>query len=109
MTRAILIDKTDDGQSAALTDISLPELEDGQVAVEVAYSTLNYKDALALTGAAPVVRSFPMVPGIDLSGIVRESRAPSLKAGDRVVLNGWGVGETHHGGYAQRARVKGEC
>lgn len=108
MTRAILIDKTDDGQSASLTDVTLPALEDGQVAVEVAYSTLNYKDALALTGAAPVVRSFPMVPGIDLSGIVRESRAPSLQPGDRVVLNGWGVGEKHWGGLGERAHLNAD-
>jgi len=108
MTRAILIDKTDEGQTAALTEVTLPPLEDGQVAVDVAYSTLNYKDGLALTGAAPVVRSFPMVPGIDLSGIVRESRDASLKPGDRVVLNGWGVGERHWGGLAERAHLKAE-
>ena len=106
MTRAILIEKTEDSQRAALTEVTLPPLEDGQVAVEVAYSTLNYKDGLALTGASPVVRSFPMVPGIDLSGIVRQSRDASLKPGDRVVLNGWGVGERHWGGLAERAHLK---
>ena len=76
--------------------------------VEIAYSTLNYKDALAITGKAPVVRSFPMVPGIDFSGIVRESQHPDYKPGDKVVLNGWGVGETHWGGLAKQARVKGD-
>ncbi|MCB1389625.1 MAG: oxidoreductase [Rhodobacteraceae bacterium] len=106
MTRAIVIDKTDEGQSVGLTDVTLPPLEEGQVAVDVAWSTLNYKDALALTGASPVVRSFPMVPGIDLSGIVRESRDPSLRPGDRVVLNGWGVGERHWGGLAERAHLR---
>lgn len=106
MTRAILIEKTDDGQKATLQDVTLPPLAEGEVAVEVAWSTLNYKDGLALTGASPVVRSFPMVPGIDLSGIVRESRDPMLKPGERVVLNGWGVGERHWGGLAERAHLK---
>ncbi|WP_372803387.1 acrylyl-CoA reductase (NADPH) [Paracoccus seriniphilus] len=108
MTHAIVIEKTDDTQSAALRDIDLPPLAEGEVAVDVAYSTLNYKDALALTGAAPVVRSFPMVPGIDLSGIVRESLHPDYAPGDRVVLNGWSVGEKYWGGLAGRAHLKGE-
>lgn len=108
MTHAIVIEKTDDTQSAALRDIDLPPLAEGEVAVDVAYSTLNYKDALALTGAAPVVRSFPMVPGIDLSGIVRESLHPDYAPGDRVVLNGWSVGEKYWGGLADRAHLKGE-
>jgi acrylyl-CoA reductase (NADPH) len=83
-------------------------LPEGDVTVRVAYSTLNYKDALAITGKGPVVRNFPMVPGIDLVGTVEESRHAELRAGDAVVLNGWGVGETHWGGLAQRARVKGD-
>jgi len=93
MTQAILIEKTDETQTAALRDIDLPPLAEGEVAVDVAYSTLNYKDALALTGAAPVVRSFPMVPGIDLAGIVRESLHPDYARGVRGVLKGWSVGE----------------
>ncbi len=80
----------------------------GDVTVRVEYSTLNYKDALAITGKGPVLRHFPMVPGIDLAGTVAESGNPSYKSGDKVVLNGWGVGETHWGGLAQRARVKAE-
>ena len=108
MTKAILIEKTDDTQTAAIREIDLPPLAEGDVAVDVAYSTLNYKDALALTGASPVVRSFPMVPGIDLAGIVRESRHPDYAPGDRVVLNGWGVGEKHWGGLAERAHLKGD-
>ena len=108
MTDAIVIDKTDDVQTVTRRDISLPPLEDGDVAVEVAWSTLNYKDALAITASAPVVRSFPMVPGIDFSGIVRESRHEGFVKGDPVVLNGWGVGEKHWGGLAKEARVRGD-
>ena len=108
MTQAILIEKTDETQTAALRDIDLPPLAEGEVAVDVAYSTLNYKDALALTGAAPVVRSFPMVPGIDLAGIVRESLHPDYAPGDRVVLNGWSVGEKYWGGLGERAHLRGE-
>ncbi|TPE46906.1 acrylyl-CoA reductase (NADPH) [Amaricoccus solimangrovi] len=108
MTRAILIEKTEEGQTAGLADVTFAPVAEGEVAVDVAWSTLNYKDALALTGAAPVVRSFPMVPGVDFSGIVRESRHPELKPGDRVVLNGWGVGETHWGGLAERAQLRGD-
>lgn len=108
MTKAIQIDKTEEGQTVTISDVVLEPLEDGDVAVEVAYSTLNYKDALAITGAAPVVRKFPMVPGVDFSGIVRESKHSDFKAGDRVVLNGWGVGEKHWGGLAEMAQVKGD-
>lgn len=108
MFDAIVIDKTDDGQTVSLSQIGADALPDGDVLVDVAYSTLNYKDALAITGAAPVVRKFPMVPGIDYSGIVAESAHPDFKTGDRVVLNGWGVGETHWGGLAKQARVKGD-
>ncbi|WP_370206086.1 acrylyl-CoA reductase (NADPH) [Pararhodobacter marinus] len=108
MFDAILIDKTDDAQSVSQTQIDTDHLPEGDVLVEIAYSTLNYKDALAITGASPVVRKFPMVPGIDFAGIVRESSHPAYKAGDKVVLNGWGVGEVHWGGLAKFARVKGD-
>ncbi len=109
--QAILVEKTDAGQSASLTDIDearLPSAGKGDVTVRVAWSTLNYKDGLALTGKAPVVRSFPMVPGIDFAGTVETSDHPDWKAGDLVILNGWGVGETHWGGYAEKARVPGD-
>ncbi|MCK8785276.1 oxidoreductase [Roseomonas sp. NAR14] len=108
MFDAILIDKTEGTYGAGLTRLDETRLPAGDVTVRVAYSTLNYKDALAITGKAPVVRSFPMVPGIDLAGVVEASDSPGWKPGDRVVLNGWGVGETHWGGLAGRARLKGE-
>ncbi|MGQ3229756.1 MAG: acrylyl-CoA reductase (NADPH) [Blastomonas fulva] len=108
MFNAILIEKTDDLQSVSLKQIDETLLHDGDVTIDVAYSTLNYKDGLAITGASPVVRKFPMVPGIDLAGTVRESAHGDWKAGDKVVLNGWGVGEGHTGGLAQVARLKGE-
>lgn len=107
MFDAILIEKSDTGQSARLSSIEPTQLPAGDVLVDVAWSTLNYKDALAMTGASPVVRSFPMVPGIDFAGIVAESADPSFRPGDRVVLNGWGVGEKHWGGLAGKARVSG--
>lgn len=105
MFDAILIEKTETGQSARLTAVSPESLPPGDVVVNVAWSTLNYKDALAITGASPVVRSFPMVPGIDLAGVVAESQTPEFRPGDRVLLNGWGVGERHWGGLAGQARV----
>jgi acrylyl-CoA reductase (NADPH) len=108
MFDAILIDKTEDGQTVTLANASPDQLPEGDVLVDVVYSTLNYKDALAITGSSPVVRSFPMVPGIDFSGVVNESAHPDYKAGDRVILNGWGVGERHWGGLAKQARVKGD-
>ena len=108
MFDAILIDKTEEGQRTALTSLETSALPEGDVLVDVAFSTLNYKDALALTGAAPVVRRFPMVPGIDFAGIVAESSHPDLRPGDPVILNGWGVGETHWGGLAGQARVRGD-
>lgn len=108
MFNAILIEKTDDVQSASLKQIDETLLHDGDVTIDVAYSTLNYKDGLAITGSSPVVRKFPMVPGIDLAGTVRDSSYPDWKPGDKVVLNGWGVGEGHTGGLAQVARLKGE-
>jgi acrylyl-CoA reductase (NADPH) len=106
--RAILIEKSDAGQSVAVAEVADALLPEGDVTVEVAYSTLNYKDALAVTGRSPVVRKFPMVPGIDLAGPVVASADPAWKPGDQVVLNGWGVGEGHFGGLAERARVRGE-
>ena len=108
MFNAILIDKTDAGQTAVLSQLDEARLPEGDVTIDVAYSTLNYKDGLAITGRSPVVRKFPMVPGIDLAGTVRESSHADWKAGDAVVLNGWGVGETHWGGLAQVARLKGD-
>ncbi|TPW33307.1 oxidoreductase [Martelella alba] len=108
MTDAILIEKSGDGQTVAVKTIDIQPPEDGDVLVDVAFSTLNYKDGLAITGASPVVRSFPMVPGIDFSGIVRESRHPDFKPGDRVVLNGWSVGEKYWGGLAGQAKVRGD-
>jgi acrylyl-CoA reductase (NADPH) len=105
--KAILIDKAENGQSVALTDVGDERLPAGGVTVRVAYSTLNYKDALAITGKSPIVRSYPMVPGIDFAGVVEHSDDPQYKAGDRVVLNGWGVGEKHWGGLAGKARVDG--
>ena len=108
MFSAVLIDKTDAGQSVAVTQLDESQLPEGDVSIDVAYSTLNYKEGLAITGKRPVVRKFPMVPGIDLAGTVRESSNADYKAGDKVVLNGWGVGEVHWGGLAQVARLKGE-
>ncbi|MBO3759090.1 MDR family oxidoreductase [Ciceribacter sp. L1K22] len=108
MFDAILIEKTQAGQTVRLTSMDTAQLPAGDVLVEVAWSTLNYKDALAMTGASPVVRSFPMVPGVDLSGTVLESDNPAFNPGDRVVLNGWGVGEKHWGGLAGRARLDGD-
>ena len=105
---AISIDKTDAGYQAALREFDESELPDGDVTVRVSYSGLNYKDALAITGKAPVVRRFPMVPGIDLAGVVEHSDSPSYVPGDRVLVNGWGIGETHWGGLAQRARVSAD-
>lgn len=106
--RAILIEKAQSGQQVALRETDEARLPEGDVTVRVEYSTVNYKDGLAITGKAPVVRKYPMVPGIDFSGEVEASSDPRWKVGDRVVLNGWGVGETHWGGLAQRARVRGE-
>ncbi|MES3708713.1 oxidoreductase [Pseudomonas putida] len=105
MFKGLLIDKQDGQQSAALQVLSEGSLPEGDVTVRVAYSSLNYKDALAITGTSPVVRRFPMVPGIDFAGVVEASSSPDFKVGDAVVLNGWGVGETHWGGLAELARV----
>jgi acrylyl-CoA reductase (NADPH) len=106
--KAIRIDKADKGTTVALTQFDESELMDGDVTVRVEWSTLNYKDGLALTGKAPVVRRFPMIAGIDFAGTVEQSSHPDWKAGDKVVCNGWGMGETHLGAYAETARVKGD-
>ncbi|MBB5915570.1 acrylyl-CoA reductase (NADPH) [Nocardia transvalensis] len=108
MFTALLIDKADTGPQVAHTTVTDADLPEGNVRIDVAYSTLNYKDALAITGKSPIVRSYPMVPGIDLAGVVAESTHPDWSAGDSVVLNGWGVGESHWGGLAQRARLNGD-
>ena len=108
MFRGILITKDDAGYKAQLQNIDDAVLPEGDVTVSVEWSTLNYKDGLAITGKSPVVRRFPMVPGIDFAGTVTVSSHPAWKTGDRVVLNGWGVGETHCGGLAETARVKGD-
>jgi acrylyl-CoA reductase (NADPH) len=106
--KAIVIDKTDAGQTVRLTDFDDKDLMDGDVTVRVEYSTVNYKDGLAVTGKAPVVRRFPMIAGVDFAGTVEASSHPAWKPGDKVILNGWGLGETHLGAYAEKARVKGE-
>ena len=108
MFEAILINKNDTGQDVQLTEVSEDALPAGDVTIRVAWSTLNYKDALAITGKSPVVRRYPMIPGIDLAGVIEVSENPDWKPGDKVVLNGWGVGETHWGGLAQKARLKGD-
>jgi len=106
--KAILIEKAEAGQKVGLVDFDESQLMDGDVTVRVEWSTLNYKDGLALTGKAPVVRRWPMIPGIDLAGTVEQSTHKEFKPGDAVVLNGFGLGETHLGGFAEKARVKGE-
>ena len=108
MFSAIVIDKTDEGQTVAVQLLDESALPEGDVTIDVDYSTINYKDGLAITGAGPVVRRWPMVPGIDLVGTVSESSNANFAAGDTVVLNGWGVGEGHWGGLAQKARLKGD-
>lgn len=106
--KGFLLTKGEGGQQLAWTDLEEKDLMDGDVTVRVTHSTINYKDGLALTGKAPVVRRWPMIPGIDLSGEVMTSSHADFKPGDGVVLNGWGLGETHLGAYAQVARVKGD-
>lgn len=106
--KAIVIEKVDSGTKAALTDFDEANLMDGDVTVRVEYSTVNYKDGLAITGKAPVVRRFPMIAGVDFAGTVESSNHAAWKAGDKVVLNGWGCGETHLGAYAEKARIKGD-
>src|SRR6201991_5097107 len=108
MFKAIRIDKADKGTTVALTQFDEAELMEGDGTVRVEWSTLNYKDGLAVTGKAPVVRRFPMIAGIDFAGTVEASSHPQWKAGDKVVCTGWGMGETHLGAYAEKARVKGD-
>ena len=105
---ALRLYKTDAGQEVRFVDATDADLGEGDVTVRVEYSTVNYKDGLALTGKAPVVRVWPMTPGIDFAGVVQRSDNAAFKAGDRVVMNGWGAGETLQGGYAEKARVKAE-
>jgi acrylyl-CoA reductase (NADPH) len=108
--RALLItrDETTKKQAVAFTDLALDELMPGDVDVRVEYSTVNYKDGLAITGKLPVVRRFPMIPGVDFAGTVTASQNPAYKPGDRVLLNGWGIGEVHYGAYSRMARVNGD-
>lgn len=106
MFKAILIEKQDDAQRVAIQTLEESQLPEGDVTVKVDCSTLNYKDALAITGKGPVVRKFPMVPGIDLAGTVETSTSDEFKPGDSVLLNGWGVGEGHWGGLAEKARLE---
>ena len=106
--RALMIEKEEDTQTVKMVDIEDNDLMEGNVLVNVTHSTLNYKDGLAITGASPVVRSFPMIPGIDFSGIVLSSEDNKFSEGDRVVLNGYGLSESHFGGYSEKARVKSE-
>jgi acrylyl-CoA reductase (NADPH) len=106
--KAIVVEKTEGGTKAALTDFDEANLMDGDVTVRVEYSCVNYKDGLAITGKSPVVRRFPMIAGIDFAGTVEASSHPAWKPGDEVILNGWGCGETHLGAYAEKARVKGD-
>lgn len=106
--KAWVVEKSESGQSLSLRMFDESDLMDGDVTVRVSHSGLNYKDGLAMTGRMPVVRRFPMIPGIDFAGIVEASEHPEYQPGDEVVLTGWGVGETHLGGFAERARVKGD-
>jgi acrylyl-CoA reductase (NADPH) len=106
--KAIVIEKADKAQTVSVTDFDESKLMDGDVTVAVQWSTLNYKDGLAITGRVPVVRRFPMIPGIDLAGVVESSANPAWKPGDQVILNGWGTGESHLGALAEKSRVKGD-
>lgn len=106
--KALLIEKGETGQTVGPRDLEESEMMPGDTLVRVTHSTVNYKDGLAITGKSPVVRRFPMVPGIDFCGVVERTTDPTLKPGDRVILNGWGVGENHWGGYAEKAQVKAD-
>jgi acrylyl-CoA reductase (NADPH) len=108
MFKAVRIDKAEKGTTVSITQFDEADLMDGDVTVRVEWSTVNYKDGLAVTGKAPVVRRFPMIAGIDFAGTVEQSSNPAWKPGDKVVCNGWGMGETHLGAYAEKARVKGD-
>src|SRR6185503_5636223 len=106
--KALVIEKNDGAQSITLKNLSDSDLMDGDVTIRVSHSTVNYKDGLVITGRAPVVRRFPMIPGIDLAGVVEQSQTPEFKTGDKVLINGFGLSETHFGGYAQKARARSE-
>ncbi|WP_341887983.1 MDR family oxidoreductase [Variovorax sp. YR752] len=106
--KALLASKNGDTISTNLVDFNDEDLMPGDVTVAVEYSTVNYKDAMALSGRSPVIRQFPLIPGIDFAGVVESSTYPGLVAGDRVLATGWGLSQTHHGGFAQRARVSGD-
>ncbi|WP_434570117.1 acrylyl-CoA reductase (NADPH) [Pseudomonas sp. Z3-6] len=106
--KALLTSKTGEAISTQLVDFKDEDLMAGDVTVAIEFSTVNYKDAMALSGRSPVIRQFPLIPGIDFAGIVETSSHPSFEAGDRVLVNGWGLSQTHHGGFAQRARVSGD-
>jgi acrylyl-CoA reductase (NADPH) len=106
--RALLVSKTDTGQKAEITSLTDADLMEGDVTVRVEHSSVNYKDGLAVTGKGPIVRRWPLIPGVDLAGTVTASEHKDYRVGDKVVLGGWGVGEGHHGGFAERARVKGD-
>ena len=106
--RAIQISKTESGQQVDFVDLSEADLMEGDVTVAVSHSSVNYKDGLAITGKAPIIRKFPLIPGVEFAGTVTHSTHKSWKTGDKVVLNGWGVGEQHHGGFSEMARVNGD-
>src|SRR5437016_4172013 len=106
--RALIVEKVDERDTASLREVTPDGLPEGDVLVSVAYSSLNYKDGLAVTGKGKVLRRYPMVPGIDLAGVVEESQSPEFQPGDKVLVTGCGLGEHHWGGYAQKARVKAE-
>ena len=100
--KALVVRKTESGQAYAFETLQDADLMPGDVTIDVAYSSVNYKDGLAVTGKAPIIRNFPLIPGIDLAGTVTSSTHPLWKAGDKIVLGGWGVGESHSGGFGER-------
>src|SRR4029077_3775040 len=108
MFKALLAQKTVEKISTSVVEMDEQQLMPGDVSVAVDYSTVNYKDALAISGRAEIIRQFPLIPGIDFAGTVEASSYPGITVGDRVVANSWGLSQTHHGGYAQKARVSGE-
>lgn len=108
MFNSLLINKKEDHYSAQFVETAESDLPEGDVTVNIDYSSINYKDALAITGRGPIVRQFPMVPGIDFAGTVSASSHPEYQVGDQVLLTGWGVGEKHWGGLSEKARVKGD-
>lgn len=108
MFKSLVINRTEDRYTAQIAEIAESELPEGDVTVDIGHSSINYKDALAITGRGPIVRHFPMVPGIDFAGTVSDSAHPEFRIGDKVLLTGWGVGEKHWGGLSEKARVKGE-